>query len=67
MIKGWQVDFIDRVGNVMPVNDLKKHREGLNCWCNPKSEIQIGGEEVITHNSADMREYVLEGKNKVKS
>lgn len=42
--------------HVMPVGDLKKHRDDIDCWCNPNIEYDFPP-YVVVHWSADRREY----------
>lgn len=42
--------------HVLPVNDLKPHRDHRDCWCNP-TERELG---VWVHNSMDRRERTIE-------
>ena len=45
--------------HILPVNDLRDHDENSDivCWCNPSVETK-GNQLLITHNSADGREYL---------
>lgn len=42
--------------HVLPVNDLKPHRDSRDCWCNPE-ERELG---LLVHNSMDRREHTIE-------
>lgn len=66
---GWQTEGRKQGTDwhVLPVNDLKAHWRSAGCWCCPRVERQLNGARVIVHNAADMREFVYEGKNKVKN
>ncbi len=46
----WSID-------ITPLNDLKKHEVGGDCWCNP----ELNEDGVWIHNSLDNRE-LTEGK-----
>jgi hypothetical protein len=41
--------------HVLPINDAKKHKEGLDCFCSPAYR-----DGVYVHNSADGRELLRE-------
>lgn len=43
--------------NVVPTNDLKEHKNGVECWCKPKVEGSI-----IVHNAMDEREKYEKGE-----
>lgn len=43
--------------HVLPVNDLKDHEDGLYCWCKPTVERFDNGNVMVSHNSADGREF----------
>ena len=43
--------------NVLPVNDLKEHIEGVNCECVPRVEVE-GAYLIIVHNAYDHREII---------
>lgn len=52
--------------HVMPINDLKQHKESSTCECNPKLEELANGDIMFTHNSYDGREFIerlVETKN----
>ncbi len=38
--------------HTMPINDLKEHHTGADCWCGPRLEVEI----MFIHNSLDGRE-----------
>lgn len=42
--------------HVLPINDLKPHRDRRGCWCNPE-EREPG---LWVHNSMDRREHTVE-------
>ena len=45
--------------HVIPVNDLKEHRESRRCWCKPAVKKGPGWQSaLVTHQSADGRELV---------
>jgi hypothetical protein len=55
------LQFEREVYHVLPTNDLKPHVEkGLRCWCKPRIEQFENGNMVVTHNSADGREFYEE-------
>ncbi len=56
----WQGIGADGARHVMPVNDLRSHDQNHDCWCEPKIERLNGGQWLVTHNSADRREFKLE-------
>jgi len=41
--------------NVLPINDIKEHKEDSSCDCQPKVIFE-SGEMIIIHNSYDGRE-----------
>lgn len=64
---GWALlqgpkDFMgDTAENYIPMDDLRPHEWGENCWCHPEVMILQDGERVI-HNSMDGREKYEEGE-----
>lgn len=40
--------------HVMPINDIREHQSEMSCWCRP--QVDVDDDEVVVHNSADMRE-----------
>jgi hypothetical protein len=42
---------------VMPLDDLKLHESGMNCWCKPADD-----DGVIVHHSMDKREEYENGR-----
>lgn len=44
--------------HITPINDLEEHQESSTCKCNPKVEVQPGGDLIVIHNSFDRRELV---------
>lgn len=59
---GWEMVPRLTFNEVLPLDDLKEHGLGDECWCNPVVEHVDGvppGEVdvLISHNSADKREY----------
>lgn len=44
--------------HVTPLNDLQEHDDSNTCRCNPRSELQPGGDILIIHNAFDDRELV---------
>lgn len=49
--------------DVYPLNDLKPHNDGPNCWCKPSVEDCANGDLVI-HNALDGREKYETGERK---
>lgn len=47
---GWAV--YEMPAEVAPIDDLKPHNIGENCWCKP-----FFRDDVIVHNAMDQREY----------
>ena len=45
----------ENVWHVLPTSE--EHDDGLECWCNPKIEIQDNVGVVVIHKSKDWREY----------
>lgn len=43
--------------HILPVNDLKEHKESSTCECSPTLEVE-NGEMIFIHNSYDGRELV---------
>lgn len=66
MSYGWEVVYWqkdgellgDRYMQVLPINDIKQHQEGDECWCHPRVWYAEDGDEtpIITHHAADKRE-----------
>lgn len=42
---------------IIPINDLRPHVEGFDCWCHPEED-----DGLLIHNSMDGREDFEEGK-----
>lgn len=42
--------------HVLPINDLKPHRDHRDCWCDPVEK----EDGVWVHNSMDRREHTVE-------
>ena len=51
----WQV--LRDPAEVLPLDDLREHEEGVGCWCRPTVD-----EGVIVHHSMDGREQDEEGR-----
>lgn len=50
--------------HVLPINDLREHKDiDIDCWCEPIVIKEKNG-LVITHNSADHREYFERDRKK---
>tara|TARA_R110002096_G_scaffold308373_2_gene502990 strand:+ start:424 stop:585 length:162 start_codon:yes stop_codon:yes gene_type:complete len=47
----------DKLTHVLPINDLREHKEASDCWCHPEVD-----EGVVVHNSIDGREKVETGE-----
>lgn len=56
--RGWARLVTDRI-HVVPKNDRKDHKDGIDCWCIP--DVKDGG-ELVVHNALDGRER-YEGGN----
>ena len=54
----WQV--LRDPAEVLPLDDLREHEEGVGCWCRPTVD-----EGVIVHHSMDGREQVRGGSEAV--
>jgi hypothetical protein len=61
---GWELSWPTGYGepvfglvDVIPVNDLRDHVYGGECWCKP-----VDDEGMWVHNSADGREKLEEGR-----
>lgn len=52
----WKWEDFGQYVEVVPLNDLKQHDAGDECWCNPKRIDEDGERPVISHNSKDGRE-----------
>lgn len=49
----------DGTVHIVPVNDLKAHRErGVHCWCDPAVTRYESGAYLVVHNSLDGRELI---------
>lgn len=64
---GWDVHIFTAqdglpTGEVLPVDDIKEHGLGVECWCKPELNAL---DRTIVHNSADGRESVERGETKV--
>jgi len=59
----WEiVNGNDAPGNrhVIPLDDLRKHRRSIDCWCHPVFDDQVPS--VVIHNAMDLREQFEEGR-----
>lgn len=54
---GWEWVRYDTLVDVHPVNDTKEHGIGDECWCNPSVVREPGYLPLVSHNSADKREF----------
>lgn len=52
------------VWNILPVDDIRPHREDEKCQCNPEVE-DLGGSIMIYHNAFDGRDIVEERKDRL--
>ena len=59
MANGWIVlrDEDGAVVHVLPVEDLRDHYAGADCWCRPTED-----EGIAVHSSLDQRELVERGE-----
>ena len=57
---GWVAEKTGNFVDVKPVNDMKEHINGEDCWCQPSYE-----NGVFTHNAMDCREEYENGKRKM--
>jgi len=46
--------------HIIPINDLRDHAEGRDCWCKPVVAEEDAGGFIIAHNSMDRREHTIE-------
>ena len=46
--------------HILPVNDIKKHIQHEECWCDPRIEVMDNGDRLVIHNSKDQREFLIE-------
>lgn len=46
--------------DIKPINDLKPHSDGPECWCKP-----IRDDDMFVHNSMDRREEYETGKRRL--
>ena len=51
MKKNWIVNLVDGQRHVSPIDDIKMHDLGTDCFCRPQND-----EGVVVHNSLDQRE-----------
>lgn len=54
--KGWQFIKYETFVDIFPLEDIKDHGLGDECWCEPQVRREAGFLPMITHNSADRRE-----------
>jgi hypothetical protein len=50
----------DEPPEVIPMDDMREHEPGVDCWCDP-----FWYEQVLVHNSKDGREYYERGERLV--
>lgn len=55
-MSNWQWVDYDQYVEVVPLNDIKEHYAGDECWCEPRRVDDEGERPVISHNAADKRE-----------
>jgi hypothetical protein len=58
--KGWRITWYATFADVVPVDDIKEHFLGDECWCGTKiidSTHFKDGLTRVVHNSADRREF----------
>jgi hypothetical protein len=54
----WQVtQTADDIVHVVPVDDLRPHRFGSDCECQPRVECDVNSDFVVVHHAWDAREY----------
>ena len=53
-VNGWCL--LKHPSEVMPINDIKWHIPGYDCWCNPRLDEDC----ILVHNSMDNRENTYE-------
>jgi hypothetical protein len=53
---GWRFIAYQNFVDVFPLDDLKEHATGDECWCVPKTSQETGCLPMVSHNSADGRE-----------
>lgn len=46
--------------HIIPINDLREHKESKDCWCKPKQDIEEPS--LYIHNSLDKREEYENGR-----
>lgn len=46
--------------HVMPVGDLREHRDSIDCWCRPTRDDEEP--RVVIHNAMDQRETYEKGR-----
>lgn len=49
----------ERVCQIIPLDDLREHDDGMRCWCSPSEMPDLG---VIVHNAMDGREEFERGE-----
>lgn len=57
-----KIKLPSEIYHILPVDDLKDHEDGLRCWCAPVVQVFPNGNTLITHNSADGREFFEQDK-----
>ncbi len=53
--------YSDKTGqdwHVIPMNDLRPHKSGKDCWCKPSRDADE--HNVWVHHSLDRREHTIE-------
>lgn len=58
----WQTLHVYPDIHVSPVDDLKPHELGTECWCMPTLETTESGTIIVIHNSMDKREEFEQGR-----
>lgn len=51
-MSNWKAEDFGQYVEVVPINDIKSHYAGDECWCEPEVERVEDGRPVITHNQS---------------
>jgi hypothetical protein len=51
---------LERPNEVVPMNDIREHVEGMRCWCRP----EVDGDNITVHNALDRRDEFMERRRR---
>ena len=56
----WAVIYRQDEAHIIPLDDLRNHKVGVDCWCGPTPEADRP--DIVAHHSLDRREEYETGR-----